>query len=68
MSRHGCYLYLKPTVFFVRYGRTNVIIEADSLLRNARPEAEEIVDLLIFNVRSTYCNSPSLHVRRRSTV
>ena len=63
MSRHGCYLYLKPTVFFVRYSRTNVIIEAESLLRNVRPEAEETVELLIFNVKSTYCNSPSLHVQ-----
>ena len=55
MPRHTWCLYLKQTVFSVRYGRKNYTIEADSLLRNVRYKAEEIVDLLIFIFGCTYC-------------
>jgi hypothetical protein len=63
MPRQAWSLYLKPTVFSVRYGRRNFIIEAESLLRNVKSEAEEIVGRLMFIIRGTYCNSPSLHAR-----
>lgn len=60
MLLHTWSLYLKQAVFSMRYGRAYFITDADSLLRNERSEAEEIVGLLIFSIRGTYCNSPSL--------
>jgi len=65
MPRHAWSLYLKQTVFSVRYGRTNFIIKAEFILRNGRSETEEIADLLI-NI-GTKCNSLTQQFIRIST-